>query len=148
MRRRSFLSWFGFGWIVSRLPIAVTGFLAACTRQTQANPGEKEKSADGFRKVGTTADLDQKGQILIEQKPNPILVVRDPGNPKTILAVNPTCTHQGCLVNWKGDKKSFICPCHNSVFAPDGKVLQGPAAKPLPTYAVKLDGQAISVKAG
>jgi cytochrome b6-f complex iron-sulfur subunit len=148
MRRRSFLSWVGFGWILSRLPIVVTGVLAACTGQPQANPGEKEKSADGFRNVGTIADLDQKGQILIEQKPNPILVVRDPANPKAVLAVNPTCTHQGCLVNWKGDQKSFTCPCHNSVFAVDGKVLQGPATKPLPTYAVKLDGQTISVKAG
>lgn len=145
MRRRTFLSWFGFGWLVSRLPIALTGFLAACQGQTQAN--QAEKGADGFQKVGSVADLDQKKQLLVEQTPNPILVVRDPSNPQAVVAVNPTCTHQGCLVNWKEERKAFTCPCHNSVFAADGKVLQGPANKPLATYPVKLEGQTISVKA-
>ena len=135
MKRRNFLSWLGFGWLMSRLPIAVTGFLAACTGQSQAD--QAQKTADGFQKVGTIADLDQKKQILVEQTPNPILVVRD-----------PTCTHQGCLVNWTEERKAFTCPCHNSVFAADGKVLQAPATKPLATYPVQLDGQTIMVKVG
>ncbi len=131
MLRRSFLSWLGLGWIVTRL--------AGCGGQTKVN------AQDGFQAVGTVSDLKQKGQLLVEQSPNPILVIRDPGN--AVVAVNPTCTHQGCLVNWKPDQKAFVCPCHGAKFSSDGKVTNPPAQKALATYAVKVDGDKISVKA-
>ena len=57
-------------------------------------------------------------------------------------AVNAVCTHAGCIVNWSAENpaKAFGCPCHGSVFTVDGKVVQGPANKPLARYKVKLQG--------
>ena len=47
-------------------------------------------------------------------------------------AVNLICTHKGCTVEVNGNK--FVCPCHGSEFALDGKVTEGPAKTNLKTY--------------
>ncbi|MDR7857221.1 FAD-dependent oxidoreductase [Tissierella sp.] len=45
--------------------------------------------------------------------------------------VNTTCTHMGCELNWNSAEKSWDCPCHGSRFSYEGKVIEGPAVKPL-----------------
>ena len=42
-----------------------------------------------------------------------------------------SCTHMACIVHWNTFEKCWDCPCLGSHFAPDGKVLNGPAVKPL-----------------
>lgn len=46
-------------------------------------------------------------------------------------AVNPTCTHVHCTVAWNQAERSWDCPCHGARYSPEGKVLNGPARKPL-----------------
>ncbi len=144
MNRREFLMWVGIGGVASYLPVA----LAACSpKSTESESTAIPANADGFQTVGTLAELDQKGQILNKNfSASTVLVIRDPANPNQVIAVNPICTHAGCTVDWKKDKKDFVCPCHDSKFAPDGKVLKGPAKKPLPTYTAKIEGNSILVK--
>lgn len=137
MRRRTFLSWASVGWVMSRVPAVLTAFLAACQGG--------QKSASGMQTVGKVAELDQKG-VLQTESPAPIAVVRNPADPKSLLAVNPTCTHQGCLVAWKAERKSFECPCHGSAFAPDGSVQKGPATAALAKYEASIDGENVVVK--
>jgi len=51
-------------------------------------------------------------------------------------AVSATCTHVGCIVHFNPYERCWDCPCHGSQFAIDGKVLAGPAVKPLPSRKV------------
>lgn len=137
--------WVGIGGLASSLPVA----LAACSPKTEKSESSTmPKRADGFQSVGTVAELNQKGQILNKQfAGGSVLVVSNPANPKTMTAVNPICTHKGCTIEWKADKKAFVCPCHQAEFSLDGKVLQGPAKKALSTYSAKIEGDVVLVKA-
>jgi menaquinol-cytochrome c reductase iron-sulfur subunit len=56
-----------------------------------------------------------------------------------IIALAPQCTHLGCAYHWDEPKKQFLCPCHTSVFSIDGKVISGPAPRPLDRFNVKVE---------
>ncbi len=45
-------------------------------------------------------------------------------------AISGVCTHLGCIVAIT--ESGFQCPCHGSKFNRDGKVIAGPAPRPLP----------------
>lgn len=53
------------------------------------------------------------------------------------VAMSNICTHLGCPVSWTTNE--FFCPCHGSHFNQDGTVKAGPAPKPLPTFATKVE---------
>ena len=49
----------------------------------------------------------------------------------SVFAVNPTCTHLGCLLTWNNLDKTWDCPCHGSRFDFHGKNIYDPAFKNL-----------------
>ena len=58
------------------------------------------------------------------------LVVTD--GPKIAeYAIGTTCTHLGCTVAWQSEQKRFVCPCHGSQYDDQGRVVHGPARRPL-----------------
>jgi menaquinol-cytochrome c reductase iron-sulfur subunit len=68
-------------------------------------------------------------------------VIKQPGGGITAFA--PACTHLGCAYRWDNAQCEFLCPCHGSRFAMDGKVLAGPAPRPLDRYEVKIAGERV-----
>ena len=59
----------------------------------------------------------------------------------SVVAFGPQCTHLGCAYHWEEGKNEFLCPCHSSLFSIDGKVLSGPAPRPLDRYETQRRGQ-------
>lgn len=54
--------------------------------------------------------------------PSPIgaVYLRRVGN--NVEAFNVVCPHAGCFVDFIAETNSYLCPCHNSTFALDGRI--------------------------
>jgi cytochrome b6-f complex iron-sulfur subunit len=56
--------------------------------------------------------------------------------PEGFTALSLICTHLGCTV--LQDTNGLSCPCHGSRYDEQGRVLQGPAKKPLAALRLEL----------
>jgi menaquinol-cytochrome c reductase iron-sulfur subunit len=70
-------------------------------------------------------------------------VVKEPNN--QIVAFGAQCTHLACAYHWEMESGKFMCPCHGSAFAIDGKVLDGPAPRPLDRYVTKIENNRLQI---
>lgn len=66
-----------------------------------------------------------------------------PGN--TIVAFSQLCTHKGCPVSYRPERKLIICPCHWSSFDPSksGQLVIGQASQSLPQMQLRITDNAI-----
>jgi menaquinol-cytochrome c reductase iron-sulfur subunit len=63
-------------------------------------------------------------------------------SPTQARVLSPLCTHLSCRYNWNANDHVFACPCHGSVFNPEGEVMAGPAPRPLDELPYKIqDGE-------
>lgn len=144
MKRRTFFNWAGIGLLASYFPVA----LAACSQtnddsNTTAQTTSNRPSTGEFVSLGTVKELKSTGYLLNEE--SQVLVVKD--SEDRLWALNPTCTHQGCIVEWESATNTLLCPCHNAKYTANGKVLAKPAPEPLAVYEVKQENGEILVKA-
>jgi cytochrome b6-f complex iron-sulfur subunit len=135
MQRKRFLSWLAWGGLGQWL-----AWITGCSNN--------RSETAGFAKFASILEVEEaRGAILRDYfAKDPILLVQDPIDKTQYRAVNATCSHQRCLINWNGDRQAFVCPCHGSTFGTDGKVLQGPAKEPLQTFATRVKEKDIYVK--
>lgn len=149
MKRREFGSFLGLGMLATSLPVAI----AACLPVKPTADAPKTEAAippktpilrpDGFKTLGTVADLDNNGYLSgNDSTAGPIIVIRNAAN--DVLALSSVCTHQGCIVEWK--ENTFTCPCHRSKFKTDGSVAAGPATDSLSVYEAVIDGDWVLIK--
>lgn len=47
-------------------------------------------------------------------------------NSGNVKALNPTCTHAKCIVDFNPSERSWDCPCHGGRFDLEGRVITGP----------------------
>ncbi|MBH0188615.1 MAG: ubiquinol-cytochrome c reductase iron-sulfur subunit [Nitrospira sp.] len=57
------------------------------------------------------------------------------------IAFSGKCPHLGCAFKWRQHKtlgQVFLCPCHLSIYDASGKVLDGPAPRPLDALPIRV----------
>jgi menaquinol-cytochrome c reductase iron-sulfur subunit len=61
----------------------------------------------------------------------------------SVQAFNVVCPHAGCFVDFVPGRQSYVCPCHNSTFALDGKIndRKSPSPRGLDELAVEIRGE-------
>lgn len=63
-----------------------------------------------------------------------------------VLAYSTVCPHLGCGIDYQSDKRAFACPCHESSFDLDGRVLAGPSPRAMDALETRVVDGRIEVK--
>ncbi|MGE5892661.1 MAG: ubiquinol-cytochrome c reductase iron-sulfur subunit, partial [bacterium] len=73
----------------------------------------------------------------------PAFIINRPD--KGLIALSKVCTHLGCLVEYDGEGRRIVCPCHAGIYDLEGNVLSGPPPKPLPRLLLRVEGENIVI---
>jgi menaquinol-cytochrome c reductase iron-sulfur subunit len=150
--RRSFLGGLlatGTAGVGALLVIPVVRFvlhplLANTTEKSWSDVGKM----DAFQAI--TAPVQRLVQIeqldgwrrTVSQKP--VYVTRDSAGQLAVLSA--VCTHLGCSVPWIEKQDKFICPCHQAIFDPTGKLIGGPAPRSMDALPMKIEQGVLKVE--
>ncbi len=80
-------------------------------------------------KIKQLADLAPGEGKVVKYEDHTLAIYKDESG--QLHAVNPTCTHLKCSVNWNTAEQSWDCPCHGARYDAWGKVLNTPADRDL-----------------
>ena len=108
-----------------------------------------ETDSDGQPVLEGTALLQAKSKaavIMVRMRPEDITPAKGRENwgIDGILCYSKICTHVGCPISlYEQQTHHVLCPCHQSTFdlADNGKVIFGPAHRPLPQLPLAVDSE-------
>ena len=87
-------------------------------------------------KAGTASGFPPNSSQIIKFGRKPVILIKSESG--EFSALNATCTHLDCIVQYKQDTKQILCACHNGIYDINGQNLFGPPPKPLQEYSVKI----------
>ena len=120
--RREFLTWLAWGSTGTQAGLMAVGFTRLLIPNLTSGPptmfsiGKPESFP-----VGSQTFLPDHRLFIVSTQ-------------EGVVAMSAVCTHLGCTVGkveW-----GYQCPCHGSKFDSSGRVLAGPAPKPLPWFGI------------
>ena len=105
---------------------------------------DKIQEEDGSQNERAKASI-----ILVRMRPGDIKSQQGDGwDYEGILAFSKICTHVGCpIALYQQRTHALLCPCHQSTFdlSDSGKVIFGPAARPMPQLPITIDSDGFLV---
>lgn len=144
LKRRSFFGRLLFGVAtITGLAGLLTGLRVLSPNVLYETPKKIKVGMPEEIQIGVTYFKEAKAFVFKEKKV---------GGQVHFSAVSAACTHLGCIVQYTpglehaGTKVAFSCGCHGSKYTINGKVVKGPAPKPLVWFNLELaidDGQLI-----
>ena len=156
--RRSFFKKAGAGLfatvaLLSPVAAGLASFLAPVRRKTKAGGFVRITSLQALPADGRPVKLlviSNRTDAWTRSPDMPIgaIYLRRTG-PESVTAFNIACPHAGCFVEYRADLPGFLCPCHNSSFALDGKINSpgSPAPRGLDELEVQIrEGGEVWVK--
>jgi cytochrome b6-f complex iron-sulfur subunit len=146
MKRREFIPrMIGGSAIVAALPLVMT----SCEEDDPdpiANGNNGNNNGNGDDK--TTIDLDDPNFVALNSDGGfaykDSYIVINTGD-ENFVALSSRCTHSGCTVNYSAASNNLPCPCHGSLFAINGSVLNGPASSNLSTFTVEREDNILTI---
>lgn len=79
--------------------------------------------------VGSVDDIPPGQGAILRSGLKKLAVYRDASG--VVHRRSAVCTHMGCIVHWNDTEKTWDCPCHGGRYDALGKVINGPANRPL-----------------
>lgn len=146
----------GFLRIATGILSAVIGAVVGIPSLVAVIASTYKRSESPFAKVGEVTRLPKDQPVSLgfqfqgvdafirETVTHDVWVVKHSDTDLTVFS--PICTHLGCHYDWDASARQFICPCHNSRFSITGKVLSGPAPRPLDPLPYKIEDGVLYVK--
>ncbi|TWH01386.1 ubiquinol-cytochrome c reductase iron-sulfur subunit [Nocardioides sp. J9] len=127
------------------------GDLVNCQPDALFNPERYGIDPSEVEGVNLQIHKSKASLILLRMKPEDIKPGKDAnGNSREnwdvngIVAYSKICTHVGCPISLnERTTHHLLCPCHQSTFdlADSGKVVFGPAGRPLPQLPITVDDE-------
>lgn len=105
-------------------------------------PKKTIDSASEKVEVATLAELPEGTAKNFAYNSVPCAVINVGGE---IRGFSRVCTHLQCAIDWNTSSTSFLCPCHAAVFDTNGRVVSGPAPKPLPRLKIAVENNKVYV---
>ena len=112
----------------------------------RVGPQESQpRKPGGFKTVAKVSEVPPGGMHFVDVDGTPVVICNVEGQ---LYAVGNVCTHDGGpLSGGELDDHAIECPRHGARFdIRDGKVLCFPAAVPIPSFPVRVQGDEIQVQ--
>ncbi len=144
-----------FGWTIAAISSIISLSLAIPLLGYVISPALKRRKQTWMRvgkvddlQIGQPKDLEYAMTVKDGWRETSAIkavwAVKQADNEVTVFS--PICPHLGCGFRWDGQARQFQCPCHGSVYDIDGKVIGGPAPRPLDSLPAKVeDGQLLVI---
>ncbi len=98
-------------------------------------PPKRIETTVGTVKAGKVSDFPVDSGKIIRYGRIPVILIHKPDG--EFVALTATCTHLGCIVQYRKDKRQIWCACHNGLYDLTGRNISGPPPRPLTKMNVR-----------